>query len=177
MYIEWNRNIYFVYIKNKCSNTFSSPPWQVFEAEWEISSDIKDLKEGMTSLRMSECRWTFSDTVAIDLMESRVNQVPVKKWQLHLTIIYTPAIYHQHFDFYFGCLVGWVKVGFFVINNRTLKKYVKRRSLWICVICGQSCAWGGVWTSSSLFGDKPSSEHQQHTMRHTWGNVLKLSKA
>ena len=66
---------------------------------------------------------------------------------------------------------------FFVINNRTLKKYVKRRSLWICVICGQSCAWGGVWTSSSLFGDKPSSEHQQHTMRHTWGNVLKLSKA
>ena len=165
MYIEWN--IYFVYIENKCSNTFSSPPWQVFKAEWEISSDIKDLKEGMTSLRMSECRWTFSDTVAIDLMESRVNQVPVKKWQLHLTIIYTPAIYHQHFDFYFGCLDGWVKITsryFFFINNRTLKKYVKRRSLWICVICGQSCAWGLFW-QAVLYLVINLGEHQQHTMR------------
>ena len=51
-----------------CVQCVLAQPWRVFEPEWEISCDMEDLKEGMTSLRKVECRWTFSDA-AIDLME------------------------------------------------------------------------------------------------------------
>ena len=107
--------------------------------------------------------------------EGRVNQAPVKKWQLHLTIIYTPAIYHQRLDFKFasqyldcwGKIPSWYHI---VINNldplENCKNYIKRSNSWICVICGQSCAWGGVLTSSSLFGHKlrrTSTTYNAHT--------------